>query len=70
MEIETTLADLPKYLEKLPYPPEAKVHLIVEDVASAKENSILGLFANDAELLEQITESIMQSRENDPLRFS
>ncbi len=34
MEIETTLADLPKHLEILPHPPEAKVHLIVEDIDS------------------------------------
>ena len=42
MEIETTLAELPKHLEKIRYPPESKVHLIVEEVVS-KEDTILQL---------------------------
>jgi len=33
-----------------------------------KANSILGLFANDAELVDRATELAMQSRENNPLR--
>ena len=42
MEIETTLAELPKHLEKIRYPPESKVHLIVEEVVS-KEDTVLQL---------------------------
>jgi hypothetical protein len=33
-------------------------------------DKLLGLFTDEAELLDQITESTMKSRENDPLRVS
>ena len=32
------------------------------------EDRLLGLFADDSELLDQVTESAMRARENDPLR--
>ena len=35
---------------------------------TTKPDRLLGLFAEDAELLDQITESAMQGRENDSLR--
>ena len=68
MQIETTFADLPKCLENLSYPPQTKVQLFFEEQPPAKENSILGLFANETELIDKVSESIMQSRENDALR--
>ena len=33
-----------------------------------EQDRILGLFADQADLLDQVTESAMQSRETDPLR--
>ncbi len=33
-----------------------------------KNNSLLGLFADDAEMIDDVTESAMQARENNPLR--
>ncbi|RKZ40151.1 MAG: hypothetical protein DRQ49_09290 [Gammaproteobacteria bacterium] len=33
-----------------------------------KNNSLLGLFADDAEVIDYVTESAMQARENNPLR--
>jgi len=35
---------------------------------TSENDSLLGLFADDAELIDQITESAMQARENHPLR--
>ena len=34
-----------------------------------KNDPLLGLFTNDAELIDQITESAMQARETTPLRY-
>jgi hypothetical protein len=36
--------------------------------SKAEANDLLGLFADQAEVLDHITESAMQSRETDPLR--
>lgn len=33
-------------------------------------DKLLGLFADEAELLDHVTESAMRARENDPLRVS
>jgi len=33
-----------------------------------KNNNLLGLFADDAEVIDYVTESAMQARENNPLR--
>ncbi|KHD05225.1 hypothetical protein PN36_25690 [Candidatus Thiomargarita nelsonii] len=38
--------------------------------SSVGNNPLLGLFANEAELIDEINESAMQARENDPLRYS
>jgi hypothetical protein len=35
----------------------------------SKNDPLLGLFANDADLIDQITESAMQARETTPLRY-
>ena len=34
-----------------------------------KNDKLLGLFADDADLIDQITESAMQTRQNQPLRY-
>ena len=33
-------------------------------------DKLLGLFADEPELVDHVTESVMQARENDPLRIS
>lgn len=44
---------------------------LIEHLArlSDRRNPILGMFADDADLLDQIIESVMTSRETDPLRL-
>ena len=37
---------------------------------SVELDKLLGLFADEAELLDHVTESVMTARENDPLRVS
>ena len=37
---------------------------------SITDNKLLGLFAHEAELIDEITESAMQTRENGSLRYS
>ena len=37
---------------------------------SVKLDKLLGLFADEAELIDNVIESAMKSRENDPLRVS
>ncbi len=37
---------------------------------SVKLDKLLGLFSDEAELLDHVTESVMKARENDPLRVS
>ena len=37
---------------------------------SVESDKLLGLFADEAELLDHVTESAMKARENDPLRVS
>ena len=37
---------------------------------SVEFDKLLGLFADEAELLDNVTESAMKARENDPLRVS
>lgn len=37
---------------------------------SVKLDKLLGLFADEAELIDNVTESAMKARENDPLRVS
>ncbi len=37
---------------------------------TAKSDQLLGLFADEIELIDQITESAMQARERDPLRVA
>ncbi len=34
-----------------------------------EEDRLLGLFSDEPELIDEITESAMKSRENDPLRY-
>jgi hypothetical protein len=38
--------------------------------STVANDKLLGLFAHDAELIDEITESAMHARENDPLRCS
>ncbi len=45
-----------------------KLKEIKLEPTTTKPDRLLGLFAEDAELLDQITESAMQGRENDSLR--
>ena len=45
-----------------------KLNEIKLEPTTTKPDRLLGLFAEDAELLDQITESAMQGRENDSLR--
>jgi hypothetical protein len=41
-----------------------------ESILSITDNKLLGLFAHQAELIDEITESAMQAREKEPLRCS
>lgn len=36
--------------------------------STVAKNKLLGLFAHEAELIDEVNESAMQARENDPLR--
>jgi len=42
----------------------------VEQLAMPKSNPIVGLFRDDADLIDEITEDIMKDRENKPLRLT
>jgi hypothetical protein len=47
-----------------------KLKEIKLEPSTIKPDRLLGLFAEEAELLDQITESAMKGRENDSLRLS
>ena len=42
--------------------------MLRKEPESGEQDSLLGLFAHEAELLDQVTESIMQTRETGSLR--
>jgi hypothetical protein len=48
---------------------ERVVHELAAEDAVAEERSILGLFANEPELMSEVCEAAMQGRERDPLRL-
>jgi hypothetical protein len=41
----------------------------VDKIDTVKKDNLLGLFADDADLIDQITTEAMQARENHPLRY-
>jgi len=47
-----------------------KMEKITTETLKAKPDRISGLFADEAELIDQITESAMMSRETEPFRAS
>ncbi len=58
--------DNPVFIENLL--DSLKIHKRKPDPAG--EDKLLGLFSDQADLLDEITESAMRARENDPLRVT
>ncbi|CAN2041099.1 hypothetical protein GMMP15_290013 [Candidatus Magnetomoraceae bacterium gMMP-15] len=48
----------------------AQIKTELKTIHSEKNNVLLGLFADDVALMNQVTESAMQARERDPLRHT
>lgn len=49
---------------------ELVAHELAEPPARATSSSVIGLFADEPELIERVCEEAMQARERDPLRLT
>lgn len=56
--------------EPLDLPNGTRVEVLVRPLSTADSSSIIGLFADDAELLDEIIQQIMVEREMRPLRLN
>lgn len=49
---------------------ELVVHVLAEQPPRSTSSSVIGLFADEPELIETVCEEAMQARERDPLRLA
>ena len=56
--------------EPLDLPPGTRVEVFVRPITEPRGHSLIGLFADEPELLDAIIEEVMLARETRPLRVS